>query len=185
MINAEQREPGRKQALFPRLLAPVALFLFACFASAPAYGNVITTFKLVGFAPFPVTGHFTYDFTLGNYTDALFVFPGGVTSNGNVFTSPVSISTTTLSAAANSGTLGYDMQFNFATPLTPTTGSLVATDPPGTPINNLTAFVTQDNNGVPNTSAITSGSIVVVPEPIGIIPVLGGLAVLLSWRSRS
>ena len=182
-MYAEPLKPEYKWALLARLIAPIALLIFACAASAPAYGNVITTFKLVGFAPLPVTGQFTYDFTLGKYTDALFVFPGGVTSNGNPLVAPVSISTTTLSAAANSGTLGYDMQFDFVTPLTPTTGSLVATDPPGTPINNLTAFVTQDNFGVPNTSAITSGSIVVVPEPIGTIPFLGGLSVLLSWRS--
>ena len=160
------------------LVFTAAFFLTDILNPSSSHANVITTFKLSNVSPFPVTGQFTYDFTLQKYTSVLFTFPGGVTSNGVPNINPVSISPTTISAAANSGTTGYDMQFNLVTALTPTSGSPIEVDPPGTPIANLNNFVTQDNFGTPTTFAITGGSVDVVPEPAVFLPMVIGAAML-------
>ena len=130
---------------------------------------MVTTFHFVGvtYAGGTVSGTFGYDFTTNHYTTVLITFPGGVIANGSPCCSPVSISPNVISATVNSDTIGYDMELVLATPLTPTTGSAVAIDPPGTPPPDLASFVAVDSFGNQTTFAVTAGSIVPVLPCVG------------------
>jgi hypothetical protein len=124
----------------------------------------IVTFNLVGVTyggTGVLNGTFTYDFTTHHWATCSFL--GGAII-GNPFSSPVTITTTTIAGAADSQTTSYNFEFILASAFTPTTGAAIALDPPGTPTSALTSYFSIDNGlGLPNsvtTYPITGGSVV-------------------------
>jgi len=105
-----------------------------------------------------LNGTFTYDFTTHHWATCSFL--GGAII-GNPFSSPVTITTTSIAGALDSQTTSYDFEFLLASAITPTSGAAIALDPPGTPTSSLTSYFSIDNGqGLPNsvtTYPITGG----------------------------
>jgi hypothetical protein len=131
----------------------------------PDPGDTVVQFELVGVTSpaGSLTGFFTWDFTKHGWVSMEVHYPDGVAASyGNQSSDPSSISTTQFSCAHNSDTTSYDFQLPFVQALTPTTGSAVALDPPGTPPPNLNAFLVVDNGTTAPIYPITGGSLLPV-----------------------
>lgn len=139
--------------------ALIAVALFGIDRTVAA--DQIVRFNLVGVTygtTGVLNGTFTYDFTTHHWATCNFL--GGVIL-GNPFSSPVSITTTSIAGASNSQTTSYNFEFLLASAFTPTSGAAIAIDLPGTPIDSLTSYFSIDNGlGLPNsvtTYPITGG----------------------------
>ncbi len=142
------------------------LFVVACMTALArsATADQVVTFEFVGVTyagSVPLNGIFTYDFTTHHWATCSFL--GGLI-NGNPLISPVSITTSSIAGDYSTQTTSYNFEFVLSTPLTATTSSAIAIDPPGTPVSSLNSFFVRDDGlGNPNsvvTYPITSGSIV-------------------------
>ncbi len=134
--------------------------------------------------PGNVTGSFQFDFTTNSLYSADIHF-GSVIANGNPNSSPVHVTTTSLTASAESDTLGYGLQFTLAYAITPTSGAPILLDPPGTSPQNANNFWTVDSNGVSSTLTLTGGSVEpagIVPEPSTFVLLASGTLGLMFWR---
>ncbi len=145
------------------ILAGVAL---AAGPTTPGPGDVLAQFELVGVTT-PIgalTGYFVYDFTKHGWVTVEIHYPNSVAASyGNPSSDPFSASPTGISGGHNSDTTSYDFALPFTSALTPTTGSTIAVDPPGTAPPNLQAFLQVDNGQTAPILPVTGGAVALVP----------------------